>query len=119
VEDDDAARQVATRILRQHGYKVMAAALPSVAEEILADQGGQVALLLTDVVMPERSGRSLVEWAQVRYPHLRVLHMSGYTADAIAHHGVLDAGIALLQKPFTAEALLRKVRDVLGEAHVG
>jgi two-component system, cell cycle sensor histidine kinase and response regulator CckA len=72
-----------------------------------------VALLLTDVVMPGRSGRELYEALAPDYPSLKVLYMSGYTENAIVHHGVLEKGIRLLQKPFTPQALARRVREVL------
>jgi len=113
VEDEDVVRKVATRILAQQGYRVLTAALPSQADEILAAQGDDIALLLTDVVMPERSGRQLYESIHARYPHLRVLYMSGYTDDVIMYQSVLDTGAAFIQKPFTADALLRKVSAVL------
>jgi PAS domain S-box-containing protein len=115
VEDNAAVLEVATRILEQHGYRVLTAALPSQADEILAEHGHDIALLFTDVVMPERSGRVLYQSAHARYPHLRVLYMSGYTDDAIVHQGILDAGTPFIQKPFTADALLRMVRTVLRE----
>jgi CheY-like chemotaxis protein len=116
VEDEDTVRQVASRILEQQGYHVLTAALPSLADEMLAVHGETIALLLTDVVMPERDGRELYESAHARYPHLRVLYMSGYTNNAIVHQGVLDPGTPFIQKPFTAVALLHKVRSLLDAA---
>jgi CheY-like chemotaxis protein len=74
---------------------------------------GVVDLLLTDVVMPQTSGPVLAETLRARHPGLRVHYMSGYTADAIGRHGVLEAGVALLHKPFTPDALARKVRELL------
>ena len=114
LEDDDAVRQVAARILMQQGYHVLTATLPSLADEMLEAHGSEIALLLTDVVMPERSGRLLYESAHARYPHLRVLYMSGYTDDAALSQGLLDAGAAFIEKPFTTGALLNRVGEVLG-----
>jgi len=113
VEDEDAVRKVAARILEGHGYQVLTAALPSQADALLAEHGAHIALLLTDIVMPERNGRKLYESALTRYPHLRVLYMSGYTDDAVVHQGMLTADTPFIQKPFTSDALLRMVRKTL------
>jgi DNA-binding NtrC family response regulator len=100
-------------LLEMNGYTVLEARDGREALEIVRKHARPIHLLLTDVVMPQMSGRELAEsMASVR-PGIRVLYMSGYTDGAIAHHGVLDAGIAYLEKPFTAEALARKVREVL------
>ena len=77
------------------------------------EQHPAIDVLLTDVVMPGASGPELTGELLARRPELKVIYMSGYTEDAIVHHGVLDAGIAFLHKPFTADALGRKIREVL------
>jgi DNA-binding NtrC family response regulator len=112
--DEQAVREVTARILEAKGYHVLKAALPSEAEKILSAQGDKIALLLTDVIMPERNGRQLYESICQHYPHLKILFMSGYTDEAISHHGVLDPGTPFIQKPFTSEALIKKIREVLG-----
>jgi CheY-like chemotaxis protein len=113
VEDERAVRQLAERILTRAGYRVMAAASGADALALVQQQDVSIQLLLTDVVMPNMSGKQLADALTVRYPDLRVLFMSGYTDNAIVHHGVLDAGIHFIGKPFTASALTRKVREVL------
>jgi PAS domain S-box-containing protein len=113
VEDEDAVRSLAGKVLRGLGYTVLEAAQGREAMEIAARQGSGVDLLLTDVVMPEFSGAELSRYLMGLQPSLKVLYMSGYTDEAIIHHGVLSANIAYLQKPFTPTALATKVREVL------
>ena len=113
VEDDDLVRSISVRILNAKGYRVLAASSGSEAEGILAQYTGPIHLLLTDVVMPQMSGKMLVERLGASRPAMRVLYMSGYTDDLIAHHGVLERGAFLLQKPFLPDDLERKVREVL------
>jgi PAS domain S-box-containing protein len=111
-EDATAVRMAARQILERCGYSVLEAANGTDALTI-AQNGAVIDLLLTDVVMPEMSGRELVDrFARLR-PNTKVLFMSGYTDDAIVRHGVLRPGTAYLQKPFSPDTLARKVRDVL------
>jgi PAS domain S-box-containing protein len=113
VEDEGTVRSVAREVLQMVGYTVLEAASGEEALQRAAQHNGAIHLLLTDVVMPGMSGRDLAERLIVDYPALEVLYLSGYTDEAIAHHGVLQAGIELLHKPFTPDALARRVREVL------
>ncbi|MBM4319695.1 MAG: response regulator, partial [Deltaproteobacteria bacterium] len=117
VEDEDAVRRLAERILRSAGYEVLSAASGGDALVLCEKHGGGVDLLLTDVVMPQMSGRELAERLSKLCPRLKVLYMSGYTDNAIVHHGVLDPGTRFLGKPFAAAELTRKVREVLDEGN--
>jgi CheY-like chemotaxis protein len=113
VEDEEEVRTVAREILESYGYTVLEARHPADAVAIGEHYAGAVRLLVTDVVMPEKSGRELAEHLTLLRPEMKVLYISGYTDDAIVHHGVLDPGTPFLQKPFTPAALARKVREVL------
>ena len=113
VEDEDPVRELARDILTAAGYKVLAAAGPAEALDVTRRHGGPIHLLLTDVVIPEMSGPELVRRLAPTYREMRVLYMSGHATDTIVHRGVLDPGLGLLQKPFTPDALTRKVREVL------
>jgi PAS domain S-box-containing protein len=114
VEDDPALREMAATLLGRLGYKVLAAA-NGVEALILNHQrdAGHIDLLFTDVVMPHMSGRELADRVRALYPRTKILFTSAYTENAIVHQGVLDKGVALLQKPFTPSALARKLREVL------
>ncbi|HLA78928.1 MAG TPA: response regulator, partial [Vicinamibacteria bacterium] len=112
-EDEEALRAIVLEILEAGGYTVLAGVTP---EEVLLaarSHAGPIHLMLTDVVMPGMSGRELAGRVQAVQPGARVLYMSGYTDEAISHHGVLDSGTLFIQKPFTVEALLRRLREVL------
>jgi CheY-like chemotaxis protein len=113
VDDDEGVRAVARRILQRVGYTVLSAPDGVEAIRLIGESGGDVHLLVTDVVMPGLGGRDLVTHVRETYPELRVLFVSGYTEEGIRRHGVLDTGSAFLEKPFTAERLAQKVREVL------
>jgi two-component system, cell cycle sensor histidine kinase and response regulator CckA len=116
VEDDEQLRTLTAQILRRHGFQVLEAHHGRHAEEVFAAHAEAVQLLLTDVVMPEQGGRALAESLVARHPGLRVLYMSGYTDDAVVHHGVLEREMNFVQKPFTPAALVGAVRAVLDAA---
>jgi two-component system cell cycle sensor histidine kinase/response regulator CckA len=113
VEDFESLRDVTREFLRMAGYTVIAAGSGSEALRLGEQHHGAIQLLLTDVVMPHMSGTELAIKFKQCHPEARVLFMSGYTAGAIVHHGVLDDGVALLPKPFTRSVLTQKVRDFL------
>jgi len=113
VEDDEGVRALAREVLEDYGYTVFEAR--DVADAILIAERhtGPIHLLLSDVVMPQMSGRALAERLAPLRPEMKVLFMSGYTDNAIVHHGRLDSDASFVQKPFTPDALARKVREVL------
>lgn len=113
VEDADALRKLARSFLADHGFHVLAAPNGEAAVEITKSHNGGIDLLLTDVVMPGMNGRCLADQLLAKWPALKVIFISGYTDSFIAGHGVLEAGTHLLHKPFTEDALIRKVRQVL------
>jgi PAS domain S-box-containing protein len=115
VEDEESVRQLVRETLESKGYKVLEADHGEAALQIVSGCSDKIDLLITDVVMPGMSGRELSAKLCASYPQTKVLYLSGYTEDAIVHEGVVDADTAFLQKPFTLQALARKVREVLGE----
>jgi PAS domain S-box-containing protein len=115
VEDEPAILEMTTQMLERLGYLVMAASTPGEAIYLAQEYSGKIDLLVTDVVMPEMNGRDLAKNILHYYPNLKRLFMSGYTANVIAHHGVLDKGINFIQKPFSEENLGAKVREALDE----
>jgi CheY-like chemotaxis protein len=114
VEDEECVRQLVKDTLEAKGYSVLEACHGEAAMSIAAAHQKQIHILITDVVMPGMSGRELAKSLCKARPGIKVLLLSGYTEDAIIHQGVLDSGTAFLQKPFTLQALSRKVREILG-----
>ena len=112
VEDDEALRELARRLLQRQGYTVFVVATADDAVHAF-ERNPSIDLLLTDVVMPGASGPQLTRRLVDRWPALKVIYMSGYTDEAIVQHGVLKPGIAFLSKPFTAQTLGQKIREVL------
>jgi CheY-like chemotaxis protein len=113
VEDDEDLRSYLADVLRSLGYVVHTASNPSVALPLLEEQSRRIDLLITDVVMPGMNGRELGRRAKMLRPALRVLYMTGYSRNAVMHHGRLEEGVELLQKPITQARLAERVRDVL------
>ena len=113
VEDEPAIRLMGEAMLDRLGYRVLVAGTPPEAQALAEEHGGGIDLLVTDVVMPVMDGRQLSEQLKGRFPGLKTLFMSGYTADVIAHRGVLEEGVHFIQKPFSLQELGRKVRGIL------
>jgi PAS domain S-box-containing protein len=113
VEDSAAVRAVSKQVLERQGYTVLEAADGQAALHLAERHAGPIHLLLTDVVMPRIGGRELAEKLVITRPDTRVLYTSGYTDDSVVRHGILEGGVAYLQKPFSPEGLARKVRQVL------
>ena len=113
VEDEPSILQMTCRMLAHHGYNVIPAVSPGEAIRLAREHSGEIHLLMTDVVMPEMNGRDLARTLRGLYPDLKRLFMSGYTADIIAHHGVLDDGVQFIQKPFAMKELAAKIREAL------
>ena len=116
VEDEAAILELGRHMLEGLGYTVLTASSPGEALRLAGERGAEIHLLITDVVMPEMNGRELVDKIVAQRPGLRCMFMSGYTADVIAHQGVLDEGVRFLQKPFSILELARKVRDALDQS---
>jgi two-component system, cell cycle sensor histidine kinase and response regulator CckA len=113
VEDEPKIIKMSKMMLEKLGYQVLTAETPTQALDLAAEHAGKIHLLMTDVVMPEMNGRDLAQKLQDLYPDLKVLFMSGYTANVIAHHGVLDAGVHFIQKPFSMKSLAAGVREAV------
>jgi CheY-like chemotaxis protein len=116
VEDDEEVRNLAARVLKAQGYIVLDGSYGDEALNVCRKHKGPIHLLVTDVVMPGMDGRALSERLSHLHPEMKVLYMSGYTEDAIIHHGVMGKGMNYIQKPFTVNGLTRKVREVLNQS---
>jgi PAS domain S-box-containing protein len=116
VEDESAILRMTKMMLERMGYSVLPAATPAEAIDLAKTYADNIHLLMTDVVMPEMNGQDLAKHLTGLYPDIKLLFMSGYTANVIAHHGVLDEGVAFVQKPFSMKDLAEKVRGVLDKA---
>jgi CheY-like chemotaxis protein len=114
VEDESAVRVMTTRMLQRDGFRVVQAASPGEAIRIVEHEQ-DIALILADVILPEMSGPELVAKLWARCPGARVLFMSGYTDDDVIQRGLAAPGMELLQKPFSAQQLVEKVRTILGD----
>ena len=113
VEDENAVRALARRFLEMHGYRILEARWVPSALRISRQHKGPIHLMVTDVVMPRMSGRELALRLASERPDMKVLYMSGHTEDAIIHHGVLEQGLAFLQKPFSPTHYHERVRHLL------
>ena len=112
VEDEPHVRETTTAALRELGYRVFEAGDPSEALRIL-DAHPEIDLLFTDVVLPEMNGKQLADLATSKGPGLKILFTTGYTRNAVVHHGIVDPGVTFIAKPFTTEELARKIQDAL------
>ena len=113
VEDEAAILKLIETMLEKLGYTVLAAARPGEALQLAEAQSRSIDLLITDVIMPEMNGRDLAQRMVALYPDIKLLFMSGYTANVIAHHGVLDQGVQFVQKPVSRKDLAQKIRRIL------
>jgi DNA-binding NtrC family response regulator len=112
-EDNEGVRDLTFDILTKSGYYVLTASNTDELLQTIQEYDGSIDLLLTDVIMPGLNGRELYERLRDSYPSLKVIYMSGYTDDVIAHHGILEEGFDFIQKPFSINNLTDKLRKVL------
>jgi two-component system, cell cycle sensor histidine kinase and response regulator CckA len=116
VEDEPSLRHLAMNVLEAQGYTVLRANNGQDGLNVARNQkGAPISLVITDVIMPQMNGKVMADWLKTTSPDLRILFTSGYTDEAIAHHGVLEPGVAFLPKPYTPATLTRKVREMLDE----
>ena len=116
VEDEPSVRHLARGVLQAQGYEVLSASNGQDALHVAREhEGSPIRLVITDVIMPLMGGKVMAEWLKTTYPDLKILFTSGYTDDAITHHGVLEIGVEFLSKPYTPATLVRKVREMLDE----
>jgi DNA-binding NtrC family response regulator len=113
VEDEAAILKMTEKILKDLGYTVLSAASPLQALDAAKAYGDKIHLLITDMILPEMNGKDLARQIQSIYPAIKTLFMSGYTANVIAHHNVLEPGLCFLQKPFSIKDLAVKVGEAL------
>lgn len=114
VEDEPSVRNLACKVLEAQGYHVLRANNGKDGLRVASEHKGEpISLVITDVVMPQMGGKVMAEWLKATYPDVKILFTSGYTDDAMAQHGLLEEGVAFLQKPYTAATLMQKVRELL------
>jgi PAS domain S-box-containing protein len=113
VEDEPALLRLVQHTLVRLGYRVLVAGTPGAARALAETHDGPIDLLMTDVIMPEMNGRTLGLHIKQYHPNIKILFMSGYTADVIAHHGILEEGVVFIQKPFTAQSLAARIREII------
>ena len=116
VEDDASILKLGEMILSDLGYTVLPTPSPTQAIQLANESTGKIDLLITDVVMPEMNGRELSEQLRTLHPDAKVLFMSGYTANVIAHRGVLEDGVYFIPKPFSKKDMAVKIREALDDA---
>jgi CheY-like chemotaxis protein len=114
VEDQEPVRHLAVSVLKEHGYRVLEASQGEEALALTERHDGPIHLLLTDVIMPYMTGRALADRLKIARPETKLLYMSGYGTEVITNHGLLEPNAPYLAKPFTPDALVEKVREVLG-----
>jgi DNA-binding NtrC family response regulator len=113
VEDEEPTLKLVEKMLLSVGYRTITANTVSDARKIVASNDGNISLLITDVIMPKMNGKELCKDIKSRYPNIKCLFLSGYTADIISSHGILEEGYHFIQKPFSRKDLAIKVREIL------